>query len=167
MFIGLGLGFLQLLVGLILAMFSIYIGIRLFGEIVRGIEVEKELKQGNCAVAILMIAVVLSIANVVQSGVGGLTMALVRLPVGAPLESYIYPIVAGIVQVVVSIVLAVVAIYLAVRIFDSITKGIDEMTEVKKGNVAVAILMAGVLIAVSFVVQAGVSGMARSIGLTL
>ncbi len=158
--IGLGMGVLQLIVGLVLAIASIYIGLSVFGKFTKGIDEEEELKKGNVAVGILLAAVILSIANVVQSGVVGLTIALTA-------EPSIPALVGGIIQVLVGIVLAVVAIYIAINVLDKITKGIDEMAELKKGNVAVAILMAGVLLAVSFVVQAGVSGIARAIGVAI
>jgi uncharacterized membrane protein YjfL (UPF0719 family) len=161
--VGLGIGVLQLIVGLVLAIASIYIGLSLFGKFTKGINEEEELKKGNVAVGVLMAAIILSIANVVQVGVVGLTSALTTgLSMNA--TQVMNAIIGGVVQLVVAIVLAVVAIYIAINVLDKITKNIDEMEELKKGNVAVAILLAGVLIAVSFVVQAGVSGIARAIG---
>ena len=158
--LGIGIGVLQLIVGLVLAIASIYIGLSVFGKFTKGIDEEEELKKGNVAVGILLAAVILSIANVVQSGVVGLTIALTAKPSLSAL-------VGGIIQVIVGIVLAVIAIYIAINVLDKITKGIDEMAELKKGNVAIAIVMAGVLLAVSFVVQAGVSGIARAIGVAI
>ncbi len=158
--LGIGIGVLQLVVGLILAIASIYLGLSLFGKFTKGIDEEEELKKGNVAVGILMAAIILSIANVVQAGVMGLTGALT---IGFSISA----ILAGLIQLLIGIILAVVAIYMAINILDKITKNIDEMEELKKGNVAVAILMAGVLIAVSFVVQAGVSGIAKAIGVVL
>jgi uncharacterized membrane protein YjfL (UPF0719 family) len=160
MIMGVGIGVVQLIVGLVLAIASIYIGLSMFGKFTKGINEEEELKKGNVAVGILQAAIILSIANVVQSGVVGLTGALT-------LGFSVNAIIAGVIQLIVGIVLAVVAIYMAINVLDKITKGIDEMAEIKKGNVAVAILMAGVLIAVSFVVQAGVSGIARAVGVAL
>jgi uncharacterized membrane protein YjfL (UPF0719 family) len=160
MIMGVGIGVVQLIVGLVLAIASIYIGLSMFGKFTKGINEEEELKKGNVAVGILQAAIILSIANVVQSGVVGLTGALT-------LGFSINAIIAGVIQLFVGLVLAVVAIYMAINVLDKITKNIDEMAEIKKGNVAVAILMAGVLIAVSFVVQAGVSGIARAVGVAL
>lgn len=160
MIMGVGIGVVQLIVGLILAIASIYIGLSMFGKFTKGINEEEELKKGNVAVGILQAAIILSIANVVQSGVVGLTGALT---IGFSINA----IIAGVIQLIVGIILAVVAIYMAINVLDKITKGIDEIAEIKKGNVAVAILMAGVLIAVSFVVQAGVSGIAKAVGVAL
>jgi uncharacterized membrane protein YjfL (UPF0719 family) len=45
-------------------------------------------------------------------------------------------------------------IIVAMRIFHSLTPGVDEMEELKKGNVAVALVMVGFILAVSAVVVA-------------
>jgi uncharacterized membrane protein YjfL (UPF0719 family) len=55
---------------------------------------------------------------------------------------------ASVIQLILGIILAVVAIYIALKILDKMTKGIDEFKELDKGNVAVALEMAGVIIAV-------------------
>jgi len=154
--IALGMGFLQLIVGLVLAMVSIYMGLSLFGKFTKGIEEEEELKKGNAAVGILLAAIILAIATVVQSGVAGMTGGM--LGTGGW-----QAVVGGFVQVVFGLIFAVVAIYLALSIWDKITKNIDETEELKKGNVAIGIVMAGVLLAVAFVINASVGGMAIAV----
>ena len=142
-------GFLQLILGLVFAAFSIFLGVRLFDRLTKDVDELEELRRGNVAVGILLAAVVITIANIVQSGVGGLSAATLSGSVDA--------IVGGIVQLLISLVLAVVAIYLALSIFGRVTKGIDEEAELRRGNVAVAVLLSGFLIAVSLVIQSGVS----------
>ncbi len=161
MLIGLAIGLVQLIIGLILAMGSVYLGLKLLDKLTKGIDEMEELKKGNVAVGILMAAVIFSIATVVQSGVAGLT----RVIAGRTGAALFVALGVGIVQLIIGIVIAVVAIYIAINVLDKITVEIDEMAELKKGNVAVAILMAGVLLAVSFVIQAGVSGIAEAIGI--
>ena len=164
--IALGMGLLQLIVGLVLAIACIYIGLSLFGKFTKGMDEWAEIKKGNTAVALVQAAIILAIANVVQSGVVGLTNVLMSLNLANP-QAFINAIIGGIVQLVAGIVFAVIAIYLAINVLDRITKEIDEMEELKKGNVAVAVIMAGVLLAVSFVVQAGIAGLATAIGVAL
>lgn len=41
---------------------------------------------------------------------------------------------------------------IAVKMFDFMTPGIEEMEELKKGNMAVAIVLTGVIVAVGFVI---------------
>ncbi|MBS3068913.1 DUF350 domain-containing protein [Candidatus Micrarchaeota archaeon] len=156
----LAVGFAQLVIGLLLALLSAYVGLKMFDRITKGISEMKELKKGNVAVGILMGAVIISIANVVQHGVISLTASM--LP-----GMGFYPILAafaiGIVNLLLGLVVAVVAIYLAIYLLDRITPEFDEWKEVANGNVAVAILMSAVLFAVSFVVQAGIAGLARTL----
>jgi len=158
--IGLTIALGQLVLGLLLAMGSVYLGLKLLDKLTKGIDEMEELKKGNVAVGIFMAAVIFSIATVVQSGVAGLSGAVAGKAGGA----LILAAGIGVIQLIIGIAIAVVAIYIAVNVLDKITVEFDEMEELKKGNVAVAILMAGVLLAVSFVVQAGVSGIANAIG---
>ncbi|MEI8332094.1 MAG: DUF350 domain-containing protein, partial [Methanomicrobiales archaeon] len=69
----------------------------------------------------------------------------------------------AIIQLFLGIVLAVGAIYLALNILDKLTKGVEEFEELKKGNVAVALEMAGVIIAVAVIIQSGVIGITAAI----
>ena len=69
----------------------------------------------------------------------------------------------GLIQLLIAILLAVVALYIGYSVFSKITKGIDEIQELKKGNVAVALEMAGVIIAVAVIIQSGVIGITASI----
>jgi uncharacterized membrane protein YjfL (UPF0719 family) len=67
------------------------------------------------------------------------------------------------IQLILGIVLAVGAIYLALNILDKLTKGIEEFEEIKKGNVAVALEMGGVIIAVAVIIQSGVIGITAAL----
>ena len=62
----------------------------------------------------------------------------------------------GFAQLGVSLGFAMLAVYAGIRIFDKLTTGIDEMEELKKGNVAVGILMGAVIIAYATVIAGGV-----------
>lgn len=157
---GLVIGFLQLILGLVVAMFSIYMGLRLFDRVTKGINEMKELKKGNVAVGILLGAVIISIANVVQSGVSSVTGSITS---GMGAGALVVALGIGILNLLIGLAAAVVSIYLAMSILDKITIELDEWKEIASGNVAVAIMMAAVLFAVSFVVQAGVSGISKAL----
>lgn len=158
--IGLAIAAVQLLVGLALAMGSVYIGLKMFDRLTEGTDEMAELKKGNVAIAILLGAIIFSIANVVQEGVVGLTQGF------APGMSYMViaaAIIVGIANLLLGLALSVVSIYVAIRVLDKITVGIDEFRELRRGNVAVAIIMAAVLFAVSFVIRASVAGMSTAL----
>lgn len=152
------IGITQLVISIILAVVSLYIGFAMLGRLTSKIDEEKELTKGNTAVGILIASIFVSIAIVVQSGVAGISVGLRNAIAGD-----IYSLVASVAQLVLGIILAIAVIYLALNIFDRLTKGIDEFAEIEKGNVAVAIELAGVIIAVAIIVQSGVLGITSSL----
>ena len=162
-------GILQLVIALILAVAALYISFNVLGKITKGIDEEKEIAKGNAAVGILVASVFIAIGVVVQSGVTGISdglgLAVKELPnIGSNgLLPVIVPIVMSIIQLVLGILLAIGAIYLALNILDKLTKGIEEFEELKKGNVAVALEMAGVIITVAIIVQSGVAGITSAL----
>ncbi len=156
--VGITLGLIQLAVGLILAMTCIYIGFRLFDKILSEIDLQDELNKGNTAIGIVSAAIMVTLAEVIGSAVSGITSGLLGKEM-----NFIGAIVGGLVQLIVGIVFAVIAIYMAFKIWDKITVKIEEASELKKNNVAVGIVMAGVLIAVGFVIQGAIGGIGAGI----
>lgn len=146
-------GIIQLVIAIILAVVALYIGFSVLGKITKGIDEEKEIAKGNTAVGILVASVFIAIAIVVQSGVSGVSIGISKALAGDYLA-----LLASFIQLVLGIILAVAAIYLALNILDKLTKGIEEFEELKKGNVAVALEMAGVIITTAIIIQSGVLG---------
>lgn len=157
-------GIIQLVIAIVLAVAALYIGFSVLGKITKGIEEEKEIAKGNAAVGILVASVFIAIGIVVQSGVSGISKGISQaINVGLLSSLGIAIIIVSIVQLLLGIVLAIVAIYLALNVLDKLTKGIDEFAELKKGNVAVALEMAGVIITVAIIIQSGVMGITAAL----
>jgi uncharacterized membrane protein YjfL (UPF0719 family) len=157
-------GIFQLVVAIVFAVVALYAGFLVLGWITKDIDEEKELAKGNAAVGILVASVFIAIALVVQSGVSGLSVGINKAhSIGFLTGDGIFTVVIAIVQLLLGIVLAVGAIYLALYILDRLTKGVEEFEELKKGNVAVALEMAGVIIAVAVIIQTGVIGITAAI----
>jgi uncharacterized membrane protein YjfL (UPF0719 family) len=157
-------GIIQLLISIIFAVLALYIGFAVLSKINKNIDEEKELAKGNVAVGIIVAAVFVAIALVVQSGVSGLSVGINKaLIVGLLSVDGMLAIGISFVQLILGIVLAVGAIYLALNILDKLTKGVEEFEEIKKGNVAVALEMAGVIIAVAVIIQSGVIGITAAL----
>lgn len=159
-------GLVQLVISIIFAVVALYVGFAVLGKITKGIDEEKELAKGNVAVGILVASVFVAIALVVQSGVSGLSVGINKaLSVSGGILSLDGLTIVGValIQLILGIVLAVGAIYLALNILDKLTKGVEEFEELKKGNVAVALEMAGVIIAVAVIIQSGVIGITAAI----
>ena len=158
------IGIIQLIVAIILAVVALYIGYSVLSKITKGIEEEKELAKGNTAVGIIIASVFIAIAVVVQSGISGISHGISKaLEVGLSSLDGIIAIGGAFLQLVLGIVLAVGAIYLALNILDRLTKGVNEFEEIKKGNVAVALEMAGVIIATAVIIQSGVMGITTAL----
>lgn len=158
------IGIIQLVIAIILAVVALYIGFSVLGKITKGIEEEKEIAKGNVAVGILVASVFIAIAIVVQSGVAGVSTGISKaMAVGIMTIDGIAALGASVIQLVLGIVLAIAAIYLALNILDKLTKGVDEFAELKKGNVAVALEMAGVIITVAIIIQSGVLGITSAL----
>ena len=73
---------------------------------------------------------------------------------GFDIGNFLINAVAALLWSVVAALIFVLIIVTAMRIFNRLTPGINEMEELAKGNMAVALLMVGFLISVSSVVVA-------------
>ena len=74
----------------------------------------------------------------------------------------LYAIGMQLVKLVIAIVLAIAAQFLAIKVFDKMTKNIDEMAEIRKGNVAIGIILAAVLLSVANIIAGGVGRLLAS-----
>jgi len=158
------IGLIQLIIAIIFSVVALYIGFSMMGKITKNMDEEKELAKGNAAVGIIVASVFVAIALVVQSGVSGISVGIGKAAsVGLLSLDGILAIGAAFVQLILGIVLAIAAIYLALNILDKLTKGVDEFEEIKKGNVAVALMMGGVIIAVAVIIQSGVLGITAAL----
>ena len=156
--VGLGLAVIALFLSLWLAMKAVEMAISMFDKVTEDMDEWAELKKGNVAVGILMAAVIYAVGNIVSTSVTGLTGALMHPTFEF---GFVLKVVVAVVNLVVGLWIATYVIGLALKILDRMTKNIEEMKEIAKGNVAVAIMVAGVLLAVSHVVGEGVAGISR------
>jgi uncharacterized membrane protein YjfL (UPF0719 family) len=151
-------GLIQLVIAIILAVVALYIGFFVFSRITKGMDEEKELARGNTAVGIIIASIFFAIALVVQSGISGISVGIMKALAGDWLA-----IVVSLLQLILGIILAIGAIYLALNILDRLTKGVDEFEEMKKGNVAVALMIAGVIVSTAIIIQSGVIGITSAL----
>lgn len=158
------IGIIQLIIAVILAVVALYIGFSVFGKITKDVDEQKELAKGNVAFGIVVAAIFVAIAVVVQSGVAGISVGIGKASaLGFTSVDGMIAISVAIIQLVLGVLLAVGAIYLALNILDKLTKGVEEFEELKKGNVAVALEMAGVIIAVALIIQSGIVGITTAL----
>jgi len=158
-------GIVQLVIAVIFAVLALYIGFSVFGKVTKDVDEQKELKKGNVAFGIIVAAIFIAIGIMVQSGVAGISVGISKAAtLGFASVDGIVVIIVAIVQLVLGVLLAVGAIYLALSVLDRFTRELAEFEELKKGNVAVALEMAGVIIAVSLIIQSGITGITAALG---
>ena len=160
--LGILIALIQLGVGLGFAMLAVYAGIRIFDKLTTGIDEMAELKRGNVAVGILMGAVVIAYATVIAGGVGSLTNVVLGIGGKTLLQTFI-ALLGGLINLLIGLGLASIAITMALRIFGKISKDVDEQAELKRGNVAVAFLLAAILFATATVIASGVASVGAAI----
>ena len=161
--IRLGIWIAQLVIGIGIAMFSIFWAMRILNRLTKGIDEEAEIKKGNMAVAAMAVGVIIAVVLVTSSGIVGLTQSLTDVKSGAAAGEYIRAVGFGLVQLVAGLLFASGTVFLAFRVWDKITKDIDETAELKRGNVAVGVVLGAVMIGVALVVRQGLSGLAAAI----
>jgi uncharacterized membrane protein YjfL (UPF0719 family) len=159
--VGLGISLIQVLVSLGFAMLAVYAGIRIFDKFTKDIDEMAELKRGNTAIGLLLAGVIISYATVIAGGVSSLTNVV--LSVTSDWKASLVGLLGGIVNLLIALGLASAAIYIALSIFGKITKDMDEQAELRRGNLAVALLLVGILIAVSTVIASGVQSVGGAI----
>jgi uncharacterized membrane protein YjfL (UPF0719 family) len=148
---------IKVLIGVVLAVVAVNIGLVLFEKITTmgkmgKLNILKELEQGNAAVAILMIGVILAIAIVIRSGIVSLTKITVFD------MNYIWSVVWGFVQMILSIVIAIASIYIALWVLKRFMEEKDVIEDIDNGNIAMAIVVAGIVISIAYIIEAAVAG---------
>lgn len=141
----------QLVVAVLVGAGATYLGVLLFGRATRGIDEWQELRKGNAAIGIVLGAIVVSVAWVLRPTLYvptdnwdvGAFRAIAALGVEA-------------IQLLIGFVLALLSILFSLWLFDRLTTQLDEWAELRRGNVAVACMLAGVILAVSLLVGVAV-----------
>jgi uncharacterized membrane protein YjfL (UPF0719 family) len=147
--LALGLG--QLLAAVILSAVVAFLSFYLLQWFTRGLDEWEELRKGNVAVGLVLGTALVAVAMILRPA---LAVDPAAWDVGR--QIYLRALLAGALQVVLGLILAALALVLALLIFSFLTRGIDEIEELKKGNVAVGGLLAGVVIGVGLMVSQSV-----------
>lgn len=128
-----------------------FLGVWLFERTTRDIDEWAALRQGNLAVGIVMGAIVLAVGIIVRPA---LQDPIILADVGRARP--LYEVMVNAIGLLIALVLAILAVGLAVWLFTRLTTNLDEWAEVAEGNNAVAVLMAGVVLAVALLTATAV-----------
>jgi uncharacterized membrane protein YjfL (UPF0719 family) len=137
----------QFVISVITAALAAYLSIWLFDRTTRNIDEWNELRKGNVAVGIVLGALIIGVGIVLRLA---LIPAAINIDVG-PANIVAYRLLIQGLQLLVGLLLSVVAIGLSVWIFTRLTGSIDEWAEIGRGNVAIAVVLAGVIITTALI----------------
>jgi uncharacterized membrane protein YjfL (UPF0719 family) len=155
----------RLAVSIVLSALAAYLGIWLFERFTRTIDEWEALRKKNQAVGITLASVVIGLAIILQPAVSG------SLPAGSgrlalDLNSglaLVATLALILVRALLGIVIGIIAIHFSVWLFTQLTKNLNEMAELENDNVAVAYMLGGVILAVSWLMSPIVDGVTSNL----
>lgn len=139
----------NIIIAVILGVIASYIGVWLFAKSTRHLDDWEEVRRGNTGMGIVMGAIIIGIAIILKPAVD--------LPLTIEIANPFIVLVGELVGIAAGLILAVSAIVFSAGMFDRLVGDIDELTELQRGNLAVAVIMASVILAVSFLISGAVA----------
>lgn len=143
--------------GVVVGAFGVFLGLRLLSLLLRQKDADGELAKGNIAVGILQAASVLSLGLLLQHAVTATFDAMDLLYRGrefVPAMLGRFAVYATL-HVGLSLIIGSLVMALGVSIYGRLTRGVDELAEVRRGNPAPALVLSCVIVVMALVVEPG------------
>jgi len=128
-------------------------------------DMEEEIKKGNAAVGTLVAAILFAASMVLQKGLGSV-VSMFRMYISAPGEGTLGLGKLALICVAhlgLSMLLAVITISVTLRLFGRLVRSLHAGQELQKGNLAVGIVLAGVVLVAALYVGEGVSAISKAL----
>jgi len=150
-------GISTLLLSLLLGIFILFLGFKIFSGFSKSIDEEYELKQNNIAVAILSGSFILALGLMMKTSVNPLIQSIFRAIFynDTGLAGTLGNLSISLLQFILTLLISVASLWLGVKGFTWLTRNIDEFEEIKNNNIAIAILMAAIIITLALFLQNG------------
>ncbi len=161
-------GISTLLLSLIMGIFILFIGFKMFSGLSKNINEEKEIKNNNIAVAILSGSFIFAMGIMMRSSVNPLIQSIFRAIFynDSGISGVMGQLSIALLQFIASLVISIISLWFGVKGFTWLTKNIDEFDEIQKNNIAVAILMASIIITLSLFLQNGLEKLLQVVQFT-
>jgi uncharacterized membrane protein YjfL (UPF0719 family) len=143
----------NIIIAVILGVIASYIGVWLFAKSTRHLDDWGEVRRGNTGMGIVMGAIIIGIAIILKPAID--------LPLAVEVERPFLVLLGEIIGIAVGLVLAVSAIVFSAGMFGRLVGDIDELSELQRGNMAVAVIMAAVILAISLLISGAVAATIR------
>lgn len=159
------IAFFEFIVSALVSVLVVYVMYRVFLITNKDYDGEAEIAKGNVAVAILTVGIMVSASGIVQYGLDSVERLFVlymTTPIHQSLNGWDIALYA-VSHIVVSFFFAVFTISFSLRLFGKFCSHLHLGNELKKGNVAVGILLAGVVFVVCLYVRDGVGSLSKAL----
>jgi uncharacterized membrane protein YjfL (UPF0719 family) len=155
----------EFFLSVVLSVLVVYVTYRIFLLANKDYDGEEEIKAGNVSVAILQAAILIGASLIIHKGMDPV-VSLMQLYLTTPLRETVsdwhFPLLAF-AHLFMAFVIAVLSISFALRFFGKLTTKVNEGEELKRGNVAVGVMLAAVVIVVSLYISDGVSSLSKAL----
>ena len=149
----------------VLSVLVVYVNYQIFNRANPDYDEEEEIKKGNMGVAILSAAILFASALIIKNAIFPV-VSLVRLYLTSPMSDSLTKAQLALYAVshlVMAFVVSVLTISFTLRMFGRLTKNIEEGKELRKGNPAVGVMLASVVLIVALFVSEGVSSLSKAL----
>jgi len=146
----LGIALARLIASIILSLGALYTGIKVLDRLTAGIDEWKEIKKGNVAVGIFYATVVLSLILLMEPRIAEFAN---WIQATLPWQTTLYMLALSLINYLLDLALSVLIIYLSINLIDKLTVDLNEMEALKKGNIAVALILSVMVLGVALVAR--------------
>ena len=155
----------EFVLAVIMSGFVIFLTYRVFIKANPDFDMEEEIHKGNVSVGILVAVILFSASTILQKGMTSV-VSMFRLYMSAPGENSLglgklAALSAG--HLGISMLLAVITISVTLRLFGRLVRRFRAGKELEKGNIAVGILLASVVLIACMYVGEGVSAISKAL----
>ena len=153
----------------IFAFVILWLAIKLFTLLTTDIDEIEEIKNNNVAVSFILATLIISMSLILSKPLETLLSGLVSPPsqsnIGISINLSVF--LDGLIQLGISIVGIIFVFFLSFKIFNLLTKDIDEIKELKNNSLAIAILMSAFIFGIMLIIKAAITPANEALGFVL
>ncbi|MBI5223403.1 DUF350 domain-containing protein [Candidatus Micrarchaeota archaeon] len=138
------LGLVRILIAMVFSAFTIYSSLKLFDSLTKGIEEWEEIKKGNLSVGVFFVAIVVSVFMIMLPRIDMLLVLVADQYTNGISAAVI--LFVGLLNFLLTLGISTFLIFISLTLVDRLTPTLDELAELKRGNVAVGIVLAITLV---------------------
>lgn len=150
-------GLAKVVFGIFVGAVGIFIASRGLHRLLGSGEIDSQTKEGNLAIGVLKAGSLVALGMLFQHPVSATFSAFDLMYSGGMLEggALVKVLVYALSHLGLSIVVSASVLALGTMIFTALTRGVDEMEEIRKGNVAPAIVLSAVMVVLALLTSPG------------